>query len=406
MIIYTCIFQDYDTLKEPLVITKDWKYILYTDNPNLKSENWEIRVVPLIGSPQRTARIYKLTHYQMLADRTIWIDASFEINCDLNEFWDKHFVGGITVPQHPYRNCPYKEMNACIVNRRDSPDIIRRQNRFYRSQRIRHESGMIQSGILLRERTEAVKAFCDMWLSEVRKWSVRDQIGWAYPNFIFPDVTHRFDFDYRTSQEFIYKGHAKKRVANRVERLPRVQPEHTEVINTLIKDHELFSYLEIGVRRKEDNFNLIRCERKTGVDPDPNSRATFIMTSDEFFAQNTKKYDLIFIDGLHEETQVDRDIENSLNSLTETGFIVIHDVYPTDEIHAAYPRIKSGTWQGTTWKSAFKLNERDGVDFYTLPFDSGILILWKSDKKGKKIPFELNWQNYLLYRTEYLKVKP
>ncbi len=52
------------------------------------------------------------------------------------------------------------------------------------------------------------------------------------------------------------------------------------------------------------------------------------MTSNEFFAlekiQN-KKYDVIFIDGLHETTQVDIDIQNSLKHLNEGGFILLHD---------------------------------------------------------------------------------
>ena len=46
-VIYTAIFGDYDTLKEPLVITPGWKYICYTDQ-DFESKVWEIKKVKLV----------------------------------------------------------------------------------------------------------------------------------------------------------------------------------------------------------------------------------------------------------------------------------------------------------------------------------------------------------------------
>ena len=40
--IYTFIVGDYDNLKEPKIYTPDWDYICVTDNPNLKSDIWQI----------------------------------------------------------------------------------------------------------------------------------------------------------------------------------------------------------------------------------------------------------------------------------------------------------------------------------------------------------------------------
>ena len=52
------------------------------------------------------------------------------------------------------------------------------------------------------------------------------------------------------------------------------------------------------------------------------------MTSDDFFRDNKEKFDLIFIDGLHETNQVDRDIENSLKFINKGGTILLHDCLP------------------------------------------------------------------------------
>ena len=41
-----------------------------------------------------------------------------------------------------------------------------------------------------------------------------------------------------------------------------------------------------------------------------------------------QKFDIIFIDGLHEYDQVKKDIVNSLKFIDEKGFILIHDLLP------------------------------------------------------------------------------
>ena len=68
-----------------------------------------------------------------------------------------------------------------------------------------------------------------------------------------------------------------------------------DFINAAIKkfNKKNIEYLEIGVFRNE-NFDLINCENKISVDPDPESKATFKTTSDEFFSKNKKKFDVIF----------------------------------------------------------------------------------------------------------------
>ena len=60
----------------------------------------------------------------------------------------------------------------------------------------------------------------------------------------------------------------------------------TDVIQYLIYNKKASRYLEIGISNKE-NFDKIVCNLKVGVDPEPLSKATFCLTSDEFFKINT-----------------------------------------------------------------------------------------------------------------------
>jgi predicted O-methyltransferase YrrM len=100
--------------------------------------------------------------------------------------------------------------------------------------------------------------------------------------------------------------------------------QRTDIINYLAKKNNAQSYLEIGVRIAKNNFDKINIRNKIGIDPGVEgvAEATHTMTSDEFFEKNNQFFDIVFIDGLHESTQVERDINNSLNYLNRGGYIV------------------------------------------------------------------------------------
>lgn len=133
-----------------------------------------------------------------------------------------------------------------------------------------------------------------------------------------------------------------------------------EILNKFIAERNFTKYLEIGIHDTSDNFDKIVCQTKVGVDPDEASNATFVMTSDDFFKQNTEKFDIIFIDGLHEAHQVYKDINNSLKILNKNGIIMCHDCNPLS-LQAAkdyedFPAEDFGkySWNGDCWKAFVK----------------------------------------------------
>ena len=90
-----------------------------------------------------------------------------------------------------------------------------------------------------------------------------------------------------------------------------------DVINILIRKNNYKSYLEVGTQDPTSNFNKIEIQHKVSIDPFPRGEVTFVGTSDEYFESISEdvKYDIIFIDGLHHNDQVLKDIENSLRPL-------------------------------------------------------------------------------------------
>lgn len=202
---------------------------------------------------------------------------------------------------------------------------------------------------------------------------------------------------------------------------------HTDVLNYLIKKYGYKTYLEIGVGDPRDNFCLIECEDKSGVDPyfDFNdvpeysdtevkeiidTLVRYKCTSDEFF-ENLKedvKYDLIFIDGYHSEEQCDKDIQNALNHLSENGSVVVHDTCPYRKESAGERPVytKGFTWNGDVYKSIYKLRVMN-IWHVTVGFDFGITVIkWhkgfvKNDNVQK---LDITYEDFDRNRTLFLNM--
>ena len=105
------------------------------------------------------------------------------------------------------------------------------------------------------------------------------------------------------------------------------------LINDLISDLNYKSYLELGVSVGE-SWKLISCENKIGVDNNINVANEFDgvihATTDDYFLNNQNKFDIIYIDALHEKNQVYKDFKNSFNALNDSGIIIFHDINPLD----------------------------------------------------------------------------
>jgi len=176
----------------------------------------------------------------------------------------------------------------------------------------------------------------------------------------------------------------------------------TDILNHLIKEYGFKSYLEVGVNIEADNFDHIKCQYRIGVDP--NGVTSFTGTSDEFFANNQLRFDLIFIDGLHTEDQVTRDINNSLRVLREGGMIVTHDSLPISEDHQRDVYGGRGIWAGGVWKSlALIRSTRPDVKIDIVDTDWGCGIL----RFGVSDPYpvtKLDWTFYCTHRETMFNI--
>ena len=179
----------------------------------------------------------------------------------------------------------------------------------------------------------------------------------------------------------------------------------TEIIQKFITKRNYKSYLEIGTYRNV-NFDKITIDNKVSIDPDPEAKATYQMTSDEFFAVNQDKFDIVFIDGLHEHNQVYKDIQNSLKFLNPNGVIILHDCMPKNEKMQLWDN-KSHQfeeWTGDTWKAYYKALNEINYKVYVLDTDYGCGVIDTSKPKPRLAHIvdmeELTYQDYLNLKEE------
>lgn len=179
-----------------------------------------------------------------------------------------------------------------------------------------------------------------------------------------------------------------------------------DLINYLIENRGYKRYLEIGVSSRQ-NFNQVQCEHKESVDP--NGLADHNVPSDDFFESLDKdvKFDIIFIDGLHIDAQVERDIENSLRHLSPGGTIMCHDCLPAEEYQQREEMVPGMPWAGTVWKCWAKLRAtRDDLEMYVVNTDwgCGILRPGTQEKYLTRDPCFLDWSYYRRYRHEMMNI--
>lgn len=179
----------------------------------------------------------------------------------------------------------------------------------------------------------------------------------------------------------------------------------SELINHVLAQRRGSRYLEIGVHDEGENFAYVQAETKVGVDVKPVT--TFHGASDEFFAQNHDEFDVIFIDGLHVEDQVQRDIENSYQCLAPGGAIVLHDCLPPDAWHQRPPEEATDgeNWNGDVWKAVLREFNRTEHRCFIVADDWGCGVIdtaQRQEPARRRLPRELSYDSHYPLLDRYV----
>lgn len=231
-----------------------------------------------------------------------------------------------------------------------------------------------------------------------------------------------FDVDWRFSREVAAAGYAILRMdgllaihyyrldgRNATVPLPAPTLDHTTILNRLADARQARSYLEIGVQNPAANYAKIRCAEKVGVDPAPMGDAPGLvrMGSEEFFRTNTRRFDLIFIDGDHHAECAARDIENALAALAPGGAVVIHDALPPAERFTREEDRKAngGSWTGGVWEAVLRYFSQSEHHCEIVDVDWGVAVVDTRRPRGHA-PMPALPEGKLDYATHFPLLAP
>ena len=230
IVVFSCITGNYEPINLPHFINKNFEYVLFTDSPNYDTGIWQLKPVLYLDADKTRAARYVKTHPHILLkefDLAIWIDHNITILGDIYEMIDGFIKSKLPIAAipDPQRENVYEECDACILNKKDSKEVIDEQRLKYLRLRFSHHD-LIESNFMMFDlKKEKTAIFLDTWWKEINSGSKRDQlsinyamtssqINWHkltnYPNSIrnhpkFSIVSHEFDVGNDIKNELLEK---------------------------------------------------------------------------------------------------------------------------------------------------------------------------------------------------------
>ena len=184
----TVIFGDYDELKEPTHVNKDWKYYVISDRHH-KSNVWKTKLikdekVKKLTNKLKTGYVISQLHKIVDYDLAILVGGQIQINANLDNY--TNLETDFVATEHPTRQCVYDEGFACIMLDKDNPKRIASTLYRYKTDGLPMGVGIIQTGVTIRRNTKEFNDFCNKWWIEILRGSHRDQLSFNYVNWKTP----------------------------------------------------------------------------------------------------------------------------------------------------------------------------------------------------------------------------
>ncbi len=183
VVVYTCVFGHTDPLHEPMNISGA-RFVCFTDR-NIGSKNWEIVRVENVEAPTRLSRTYKLTPHKLFPDAEIslWMDASFSLRIPIDDAIASHPE---TIIRFKHKDRSRIKDEAAEIARigKAKPEPTFAQLATYQAEGFDTDQNPMQelscNGVLMRRHTPEIAALNDLWLEQLNRHTLRDQMSLDY----------------------------------------------------------------------------------------------------------------------------------------------------------------------------------------------------------------------------------
>lgn len=182
--VYTVITGDYDDLRPPKVKTEGWDYICFTDNPELKSDDWQIKVIREDLDPKLLSRKIKILSHIYLPEyiRTIYHDSSFVQTKDFTSLIHTYKANPLIFVISSGKRTAKDEMSKLMSYGMMTDEDVRRTKTFFENKGYTDRPGvMSRGGFIIRDHNiDNVIKFNEVWWNAVENTIYRDQVTIQY----------------------------------------------------------------------------------------------------------------------------------------------------------------------------------------------------------------------------------
>jgi hypothetical protein len=185
--VYTALMGQYEQLNEqPVAAGTDVEFVCFTDDPELTSDSWDVRLVPprFPLDSIRSARFIKVLGAELLPeyDEVLWIDNSVVLRKTPDELLDSWLRDrDIAVPSHSFRASVIGEFDAVVASGYDEPSRVYEQLIHYSTL----EPDVLRetpywTALIARRRSPEVDRAMHLWWDHLLRYSRRDQLSFNF----------------------------------------------------------------------------------------------------------------------------------------------------------------------------------------------------------------------------------
>ena len=184
LVVYTAFTGAYDSLKEPEFIDDNTRYVCFTQNPDLKSDMWEIiQMEDSTLDDNRIAKQYKVFPNRYFPDNkySFWIDGSFKLVGSIREYVYKYINSSMLTVVHPETDCIFDESLSSMQFPRYSNYTITKQVDKYRAEGMPLHYGLPSLGAIFRKHDDPeIISLMEQWWKEIINYTNQDQLSFTY----------------------------------------------------------------------------------------------------------------------------------------------------------------------------------------------------------------------------------
>lgn len=185
LVVYTALIGRRDEIHPPILTNQtDVDFVCFTDEPTLVPSPWRpIRASwALINhDPVRAARWYKLNPHELFpsVDYSIWLDSTLQLTAQPHKIIE-HCKAPISAFPHFSRGCIYDEADEVVLYALDDRELVYTQVRRFLMEGYPPSFGLHDTSFIVREHSDEVRQFNELWWETMVTGSRRDQLSFDY----------------------------------------------------------------------------------------------------------------------------------------------------------------------------------------------------------------------------------